>query len=188
MSNLYDLTRGEEALNTQNKNALYQGILDQCSGMRAKLTALQNGTLKRAVSTFRDPNNPRKQLRIIQTVDDGKLRTTYWMDDSAIWAYCKQRRDAFDEHRRHAATTGTEHLFREYFLSSWLLETYVLLKYGIDLRGSYWNTPGTTDFKNLNWIIDNDTFASRYKLTTYSESRGMADPFNKIIVDLGTKQ
>jgi hypothetical protein len=39
--------------------------------------------------------------------------------------------------------------------------------------------------RNLfNWIIDNDPFASRYKLTTYSESRGMPNPFNDVKVDM----
>ena len=180
----YDLAKGEAALQAGNKNALYQGILDQCQGMRLKLHGLQTGAIKKAVSVFKDPNNPRMQLRITQIVEDGRLKTTYWMNDSHIWEYCWQRRQAFDEFRKHAATTGTEHMFREYFLSSWMLETYVLLKYGIDLRGSEWNTPGSTEFKQVNWIMDNDSFARRYKLTTYSESRGMPNPFEKIQIDL----
>ena len=184
MTNTYDLRNAEGALQDGNKNALYAGILDTCSGMRKKLQLLQNGTLSRAVSTFRDPNNPKKQLRIIQTIEDGHLRTNYWMDDSAIWAHCAQRRAEFDEWRKHAALCGNQTMFREYFMSTWLLETYVLLKYSIDLRGNSWNDPTSADFMRVNWIIDNDAFASRYKLTTYRESIGMSDPFNTISVDM----
>lgn len=184
MSEIYDLNRGEAALQEANRNALFAGILDTCSGMRKKLQQLQDGTLKRAVSVFTDPNNPKKQLRIIQTVEDGRLKTTYWMDDSVIWEHCRKKREEFDEWRKHAALQGTQNLFREYFMSSWLLETYVLLKYGIDLRGNTWNDPTSSDFRKVNWIIDRDPFASRYKLTTYSESLGMTDPFNEISVDM----
>jgi hypothetical protein len=152
--------------------------------MRQKLMDLQSGKLKIAVSTFNDPNYPKKQLRIIQRVEDGILRTTYWMDDTNIWDYCEKRRKEFDAHRRHAATTGTEHMFREYFMSSWLLETYVLMKFNIDLRSSEWADPTGPDFKKVNWIIDNDSFAKRYKLTTYSESVGMPNPFSDIKVDM----
>lgn len=184
MSNTYDLTGAERTLQDGNKTALYAGILDSCRGMRQKLADLQSGKLKKAISTFSDPNYPKKQLRIIQIVEDGRLKTTYWMDDTNIWNYCAERRKAFDANRRHAATTGTEHMFREYFMSSWLLETYVLMKYNIDLRSSEWADPTGPDFKKVNWIIDNDPFASRYKLTTYSESLGVANPFNDIKVDM----
>lgn len=184
MSATYDLTGAQRTLEQGNKTLLYQGILDSCSGMRQKLADLQSGKLKRAVSTFRDPNYPKKQLRIIQTVEDGRLKTTYWMDDTNVWEYCRLRRDQFDKTRKHAATTGNENMFREYFLSSWLLETYVLLKYNIDLRSSEWADPTNPDFKKVNWIIDNDPFASRYKLTTYSESRGISNPFNEVRVDM----
>jgi hypothetical protein len=184
MSTTYDLTGAERTLQQGNKTALYSGILDVCRGMRQKLADLQSGKLKRAISVFNDPNYPKKQLRIIQTVEDGRLKTTYWMDDTNVWEYCRLRRKQFDDTRRHAATTGNEHMFREYFLSSWLLETYVLLKYNIDLRSSEWADPQNPDFKRVNWIIDNDSFASRYKLTTYSESRGIANPFNEVKVDM----
>lgn len=175
---------GRGALQDGNKMALYSNILDVCSGMRKKLDDLRSGKLKRAVSVFNDPNSPKKQLRIIQTVEDGRLKTTYWMDDSNIWDYCRQRRKQFDDFRRHAASEGTQNMFREYFKSSWLLETYVLLKYGIDLRGSEWADPTNSDFMKVNWIMDNDEFASRYKLTTYRESIGVADPFNKIRMEM----
>lgn len=181
---VYDLRAGEAALQAGNKTALYAGILDVCGGMRDKLQLLKTGQLKRAVSVFRDPNYPKKQLRVIQQVEDGRLRTTYWMDDSNIWAHCAERRRQFDEYRRHAATTGTQHMFREYFMSTWLLETYILLKYGIDLRNSEWADPSAPDFRKVNWIMDNDSFASRYKLTTYSESRGVANPFDGIKVEM----
>lgn len=184
MSNTYDLTGAERTLQDGNKTNLYMGILDSCKGMRQKLMDLQSGKLKIAVSTFNDPNYPKKQLRIIQRVEDGILRTTYWMDDSNIWAYCEKRRKEFDLNRRHAAATGNEHMFREYFMSSWLLETYVLMKFNIDLRSSEWADPTGPDFKKVNWIIDNDPFAKRYKLTTYSESLGMPNPFNDIKVDM----
>jgi hypothetical protein len=184
VSNLFDLRRGEAALQDGNKTALYSNILDTCSGMRKKLADLQSGRLKRAESTFRDPNYPKKQLRVIMTLEDGRLRTTYWMDDTNIWAHCQQKRKDFDEYRRHAALQTTDNMFREYFMSSWLLETYILLKYGIDLRSSEWADPSNSDFKKVNWIIDNDPFAARYKLTTYCESLGMPNPFNEIRVDM----
>lgn len=184
MSNTYDLTGAERTLQDGNKTNLYKGILDSCRGMRQKLEDLKSGKLKQAISTFSDPNYPKKQLRIIQRVEDGILRTTYWMDDSNIWNYCEKRRKEFDENRRHAATTGSDNMFREYFMSSWLLETYVLMKFNIDLRSSEWADPTGPDFKKVNWIIDNDPFAKRYKLTTYSESVGMANPFNDIRVDM----
>lgn len=184
MTTSLDLRGAEATLNQTNKNALYAGILDSCQSMKRKVEALMTGKLKRAVSTFSDPNYPKKQLRIIQTVEDGRLKTTYWMDDSNIWKYCEKRRVEFDEHRRHAALTGTEHMFREYYLSSWLLETYVLFKYHIDMRDSECLHPGTPEYRKISWIIDRDPFAAKYKLTTYSESRGMADPFNTISVDM----
>lgn len=184
MTQAYNLAGAEAALQQSNKNALYAGILDSCQGMREKLQKLMNGELKRAISVFRDPNYPKKQLRVIQTVEDNKLKTTYWMDDSNIWDYCKKRRDEFDRFRKHAATTGNQTMFREYFMCSWLLETYILMKYGIDLRHSDWADPSAEDFRRVNWIIDNDEFASRYKLTTYSESRGIANPFERIRIDL----
>jgi len=183
MTTSYELAGAEAALAAGNRNALYAGILDTCQGMRKKIQQLMDGTLKRAVSTFRDPNYPKKQLRIIQSVEDGRLKTTYWMDDTNIWNYCQERRKQFDQFRTHAATQGNQNMFREYFMSSWLLETYVLLKYAIDLRGSDWANPTDENFHKVNWIIDNDPFASRYKLTTYSESRGMPNPFDKITVD-----
>jgi hypothetical protein len=180
----YDLRGAEATLQQTNKNALYENILDSCQSMKQKVHDLMTGKIKRAVSTFSDPNYPKKQLRIIQQVEDGRLKTTYWMDDSNIWKYCQLRRQEFDEHRRHAATTGTQHMFREYYLSSWLLETYVLFKYQIDMRDSECLHPGTPEYRKVSWIMDNDSFASRYKLTTYSESRGMSDPFNSISVDM----
>lgn len=184
MTTSFNLSGAEDALRAGNKAALYQGILDTCTGMRNKLQMLITGQLKRAVSVFTDPNYPKKQLRIIQTVEDGRLITNYWMDDTNIWEYCARRREQFDKMKKHAALTGTEHLFREYFMSSWLLETYILLKYAIDLRGSEWADPQAPDFKRVNWIIDNDPFASRYKLTTYSESRGMTNPFDTIRIEM----
>lgn len=182
--NQYNDQRATAALQQGNKSALYQGILDSCAGMRTKLHLMMSGQLKRAVSVFNDPNNPKKQLRVIQTVEDGRLKTTYWMDDSNIWRYCAKRRREFDENRRHAATTGHTTPLREYFLSSWLLETYILLKYGIDLRSSDWGDPSTSDFKRVSWIMDHDEFANKYKLTTYSESRGQSNPFNETRVDM----
>lgn len=184
MSQTYDLRGAEETLQQTNKTALYAGILDTCAGMRDKLQMLRTGHLKQAVSVFRDPNYPKKQLRIIQRVEDGRLRTTYWMDDSNIWAHCAQRRKQFDQYRKHAATTGTEFMFREYYLSTWLLETYVLLKYNIDMRDADVMNPANPEYKKISWIMDNDSFASRYKLTTYSESRGVANPFDGIKVEM----
>jgi hypothetical protein len=184
MTTTMNLAGAEAALKQTNKTALYAGILDTCASMKRKVEDLMTGKLKRAVSTFSDPNSPNKQLRIIQTVEDGRLKTSYWMDDSNIWAYCERRRKEFDEHRRHAALTGTEFMFREYYLSSWLLETYVLFKYHIDMRDSNCLDPSTSEYKKISWIMDRDAFASRYKLTTYSESRGMTDPFNTIKVDM----
>lgn len=184
MTQQYNSAAGEAALHDGNKMALYQGILDQCAGMRQKLSDLMTGKLKYAVTTFKDPRNHKKHVRITQRVEDGRLKTHYWMDDSVVWKHCEEKRRQFDEYRRHAAVQGTENMFREYFMCSWLLEVYVLLKYGIDLRSSEWADPTGPDFKKVNWIIDNDDFAKRYKLTTYSESRGMPNPFNEIRMEM----
>jgi hypothetical protein len=184
MSETYDVRGAEATLQQGNKTALYANILDTCGSMRKKLDDLRSGKIKQAISVFNDPNIKGKQLRVIMKVEDGILRTTYWMDDTNIWAHCAKKRKEFDEYRKHAATTGTQNMFREYFMSSWLLETYILMKYNIDLRGSEWADPSNSDFKKVNWIIDNDDFAKRYKLTTYSESIGIANPFNDIKVDM----
>jgi len=168
-----------------NKTALYTGILDTCAGMRKKLDLLRSGKIKTAVSMFKDPRNHKKVVRITQTLQDGHLKTNFWMDDSAVWQYCAKKREEFDEFRKHASQDDTNRMFREYFMCSWLLEVYILMKYGIDLRHSEWADPTGEDFLKVNWIIDNDEFAKRYKLTTYSESRGISDPFNKIRVEVG---
>jgi hypothetical protein len=184
MSETFNLRGAEATLREQNKTALYSNIFDTCQSMKQKVQDLMTGKIKRAVTVFDDPNVKGKQLRVIHQVEDGVLRTTFWMDDSNIWRHCEQKRKQFDEYRKHAATTGSEHMFREYYMSSWLLEVYILFKYHIDLRDSECLHPGTPEFRKVSWIIDNDDFAKRYKLTTYCESHGIANPFNTIKVEM----
>lgn len=175
-------TRG--VLKEANKAWMWQHTMNAFTGLRKRLSDMQAGKLTKFSYKLPNPQNPKSPLHITYQYADGHLYTTYWMDDSRVWRWCEALREEDAEMRRSHAQNA-ELPIREYYKSTWLLEAYILLKYGIDVYAEAWNDPTSAEFKKFAWIMDHDEFASRYKVTHLQETRGMPNPFEKIQINMG---
>lgn len=184
MSKTYKESNTRSVLKEGNKAWMWQHTMNSFTGLRKRLADMQAGKLNQFSYSLPNPQNPKAPLYVTYRYADGHLYTTYNMDDSAVWNWCAKLREE-DADIRRSHQQNAELPIREYYKSTWLLEAYILLKYGIDVYGESWNDPTTADFKKFAWIMDHDEFASRYKVTHLMETRGMPNPFERISVSMG---
>ena len=141
---------------------------------------------KKVVNYIRDPNRPHAYIKWTMQWVGGELLTSFEMNESKLWQECYAARQKDDELKKQKATY--QNVGAPMFCASFLLETYLLLKYGLDMRQTAILDPKSEDGKKLAWLLDHDEFAARYKLTNGRHSIGAKNPFAKIFVVKETLQ
>jgi len=174
----FDNSKAREALDNRGQMLQAQSLIRSTVKLRDKYHDLVTGKTKRATQYFRDPSRPSAWVRLDMSMVDGAVQHVWTMDDSKIWAHCAKQREVDEKMRKSGIKY--ESFGAEWFVSTFLLELYLLMRYGIDLRGNEWQDPGSEEGKQLSWIMDRDSFAARYKTTKMMESRNAKDPFRSL--------
>ena len=175
----FDNKRARKALDERNQLLQAQSMIRACDSVREKYHRIISGKTTREVQYFKDPARPSAYVKLHMKMVDGMVQTVFEINDSKLWAQCAKERE-IDERISKSAGPRADSFGAPWFVSTFLLELYLILKYGIDLRDQAWQDPQSDVGKELSYIIDHDPFAMRYKTTNRMESRGAANPFRKI--------
>ena len=170
-----DRARDTQLINNQMQQA--QALIRTSDALRLKYHDLITGKATRAVQVFKDPSRKTGWIKLQMKMVDGAVQHVWTMNDSVIWNHCAALRKQDDEDRKNKVVL--KEFGMQWFKSTFLLELYLLLRYGIDLRSQECLLPTTQEGKELNWIMDHDDFAMRYKTTNMRETVGAANPFRK---------
>ncbi|MCX8491435.1 MAG: hypothetical protein ORN54_10235 [Cyclobacteriaceae bacterium] len=141
---------------------------------------------KKTVNYIRDPNRPHAYIKWTMKWVDNELQTFFEMNESNLWQECYDARQKDAELKKQNATY--QNFGAPMFCCSFLLETYLLLKFGIDMRQTAVLDPKSEEGKKLAWLLDHDDFVSRYKLTNNKHSIGARNPFAKQFIVKETLQ
>jgi hypothetical protein len=173
----FDNTKARKSELVANQMQRAQSLIATSEALRNKYHDLITGKATRAVQVFRDPSRKSGWIKLQMKMLDGAVQHVWTMDDSVIWAHCAAMRKQDDEDRKSGLTLNEFGM--QWFKSTFLLELYILMRYGIDLRNQDWMDPETQEGKEMNWIMDHDEFAMRYKTTNMKETVGASNPFRK---------
>ena len=174
----FDTSGARATLEGRNQLMQAQSLIRASEGLRDKYVSLTTGKSRRETQYFKDPSRPSAWVRLDMNMVDGAVQHVWTMDDSKVWAHCKKQREQEEENRKSGLKY--EGFGMQWFTSTFLLELYLLMRYGIDLRAQEWQDPRSDEGKKMSWIMDNDDFAKRYKVTNMLESRGARNPFAKV--------
>lgn len=179
----HEINISEDAILPSQREMFGRHLLESCKKLQTKYHDIATGKIPRYTLKLKDPRAPGSFLRVSMWREDNKVYNDISGYEPEIWEYCKQRRK-HEQDLKERGLFKTDEMAHEWFRGTWLLECYLVIKFGIDIANAQndWFDPKSETGRKLSWILDNDPFAFKYKVTNLMESRGMSDPFNKIQV------